>query len=151
MELQSWDAQGRVPLPFLSIAALFHGCWHPRYRHERLRYLIEQLPRILFFAQRRCEKLNNLGLTHLHGQVSGRRVSRHLIVLDPLSCPIRARSARASSLAARGARGRQRHSSHRARSGRGRWHPIDKSLSHWVCSPYMRNMPKFAKLTEQSN
>ena len=73
--------------PFLSIAALFHGCWHPRYRHERLRYLIEQLPRILFFAQRRCEKLNNLGLTHLHGQVSGPRVSRHFIVLDPLSCP----------------------------------------------------------------
>jgi hypothetical protein len=36
---------------FISIAALFHGCWHPRNRHERLRYLIEQLARILFFAQ----------------------------------------------------------------------------------------------------
>ena len=41
----------RVPRPFISIAALFHGCWHPRNRHERLRYLIEQLARILFFAQ----------------------------------------------------------------------------------------------------
>jgi hypothetical protein len=74
-------------LLFLSIAALFHGCWHPRYRHERLRYLIEQLPRVLFFAQRYCEKLDDLGLTHLHGQVSGRRVSRHLIMLYPLSGP----------------------------------------------------------------
>ena len=36
---------------FISIAALFHGCWHPRNRHKRLRYLIEQLARILFFAQ----------------------------------------------------------------------------------------------------
>ena len=36
---------------FISIAALFHGCWHPRNRHERLRYLIEQLAGILFFAQ----------------------------------------------------------------------------------------------------
>ena len=36
---------------FISIAALFHGCWHPRNRHERLRYLIEQLVRVLFFAQ----------------------------------------------------------------------------------------------------
>ena len=36
---------------FISIAALFHGCWHPRNRHERLRYLIEQLSCILFFAQ----------------------------------------------------------------------------------------------------
>ena len=50
-----------------SVAALFDGCWHPRARHEGLRYLIEQLPRILFFAQRRCEKLDYLGLTHLHG------------------------------------------------------------------------------------
>ena len=39
------------PSRFISIAALFHGCWHPRNRHERLRYLIEQLARILFFAQ----------------------------------------------------------------------------------------------------
>jgi hypothetical protein len=70
-----------------SVAALFDGCWHPRDRHEGLRYLIEQLPRILFFAQRRCEKLDYLGLTHLHGQVSCRRVSRHLIILYPLSCP----------------------------------------------------------------
>jgi hypothetical protein len=34
------------PLP-----PLFHGCWHPRNRHERLRCLIKQLARILFFAQ----------------------------------------------------------------------------------------------------
>ena len=47
--------RGTRPLPslvqFIYIAALFHGCWHPRNRHERLRYLIEQLARILFFAQ----------------------------------------------------------------------------------------------------
>jgi hypothetical protein len=36
---------------FYPIAALFHGCWHPRNRHKRLCYLIEQLARILFFAQ----------------------------------------------------------------------------------------------------
>ena len=44
------DTTCRVPRP-ISIAALFHGCWHPRNRHERLRYLIEQLACILFFAQ----------------------------------------------------------------------------------------------------
>ena len=45
------DTTDRVPRPFISIAALFRGRWHPRNRHERLRYLIEQLARILFFAQ----------------------------------------------------------------------------------------------------
>jgi hypothetical protein len=37
---------------YISIASLFDGCWHPRDRHERLRQLIEQLARVLFFAQR---------------------------------------------------------------------------------------------------
>jgi hypothetical protein len=45
------DTTAASLVQFIYITALFHGCWHPRNRHERLRYLIEQLARILFFAQ----------------------------------------------------------------------------------------------------
>ena len=72
---------------YISIATLFDGCWHPRDRHERLRHLIEQLACVLFFTQRHREELDDLGLAHLHRQVSGSRVSRHLIMLDPLCGP----------------------------------------------------------------
>ena len=54
-ESQSRDYEGHDRaaslVQFISIAALFNGCWHPRDRHERLRELIEQLAGILFFAQ----------------------------------------------------------------------------------------------------
>jgi hypothetical protein len=72
---------------YISIATLFDGCWHPRDRHERLRHLIEQLACVLFFTQRHREKLDDLGLAHLHRQVSGSRVRRHFIMLDPLRGP----------------------------------------------------------------